>query len=194
MSLRFCALTCYIQKVKLWWLYVIVCQINPFSHNDHFRKATEREKKKKKKTLLHWNDSGLCKKSFWPSQEIFLSPPRTILQPWRKTSSSLNASLLTSLLSSSPPNWLLRSTTHRWRRNAETGCSSRAPRAAHRAVLKAASLRSVTHRLADIPCVSCTCWWTKLWSWITPCRVVPLAAITFVLYASFCSLVSSSYS
>lgn len=96
------------------------------------------------------------------------SPPRTILQPWRKTSSSLNASLLTSLLSSSPPSWLLRSTTHRWRRNAETGCSSRAPRAAHGAALKAASLRSVTHRLADIPCVSCTCWWTELWSWITP--------------------------
>ena len=128
----------------------------------------ESNRKKELKTLLYENHSGLFKKVFDLHKKYSSSPPRTILQPWRKTSSPLNASLLTSLLSSSPPSRLLRSTTHRWRRNAETGCSSRAPPAAHGAALKAASLRSVTHRLADIPCVSCTCWWTELWTWITP--------------------------
>lgn len=153
------------KKVKLWLAACHRLLNKSFQSRWSFQETTER---KKPNTLMYENDSGLLKKFLTFTRNSLLLPPRTILQPWRKTSSSLNASLLTSLLSSSPPSWLLRSTTHRWRRNAETGCSSRAPRAAHGAALKAASLRSVTHRLADIPCVSCTCWWTELWSWITP--------------------------
>lgn len=59
---------------------------------------------------------------------------------------------------------------HKWRRNAETGRSSWGPRAAQRAI-PMASLRLVTHRLADAPRVSRTRWWTKSWSWIDPLTV-----------------------
>jgi len=84
-------------------------------------------------------------------------------------------SLLTLCLTSSQPirsNAAGCTTSHRWRRNAETGCSSWGPWAAHRAIQKPASLQSVTHRSADTPCVYCTCWWTKLWR-----QIIPLWAI-----------------
>ncbi len=111
-----------------------------------------------------------CVKSWDLHKKLIFSP--TILSPTldMNNSSSLMASLLTLFLTSSQPTHSYpagRAASHRWRRNAETSCSSWGPRAAHRVILKAASLRSVTHRLADTPRVSCTCWWTKLWGWIT---------------------------
>lgn len=111
----------------------------------------------------------------------------SFLQPSSNSSSSDNASLLTLFLTSSRATHSYpagHAASHRWRRNAETGRSSRGPQAAHRALLKAASLRSVTHRLADTPHVSCTCWWTKLWGWITPFTATELSGKQFNLLCS----------
>lgn len=82
----------------------------------------------------------------------------------------INSSLLTSSLSAHSYPHRSRHPSHKWRRNAETGRSSWGPRAAQRAI-PMASLRSVTHRLADAPRVSRTRWWTKSWSWIDPLTV-----------------------
>lgn len=111
----------------------------------------------------------MCKKLGFSHETSLFSNDITTLDI--RISSSLNAPLPTLFTTTSWPTHSYpagRVASHRWKRNAEEARSSWGPQAAHRAIPKAASLRSVTHRLADTPCVSCTCWWTKLWSSITP--------------------------